>query len=36
MKMKKETWKKIWKIVVAVATAIAGVLGVNAMTTPPM
>lgn len=34
MKIKKETWSIIWKIVIAVVSAIAGVVGGNAM--PPM
>lgn len=32
MKMSKNTWKIILKVIVTVATAIAGVLGVKAMT----
>ena len=32
MKMSKNTWKIIVKVIVTVATAIAGVLGVKAMT----
>ena len=32
MKISKNTWNTILKVIVTVATAIAGVLGVNAMT----
>lgn len=31
MKISKDTWKMILKVIVTVATAIAGVLGVHAM-----
>ena len=29
--MKKNVWDKIWKVVIAVASAILGALGANAM-----
>lgn len=32
MKITKSTWKTILKVIVTIATAIAGVLGVHAMT----
>lgn len=32
MKINKETWKTILKVIVSIATAVAGVLGVQAMT----
>lgn len=34
MKISKNTWKTILKVIVTVATAIAGVLGGQAMTLP--
>lgn len=32
MKITKDTWKTILKVIITVATAVAGVLGVHAMT----
>lgn len=34
MRITKNTWKTILKVIVTIATAIAGVLGVDAMTPP--